>query len=159
MCHSQNSSLWPGARLLTALSGFGDLAAAFRGEDLKAEPTLGEVGRAFRRHAELMVEFWSGDEGRACRDMRKHVAWYFKGYPVGGEVRAALALADSLQQIDDLLATMDPDERYPGEAAEGPRGRAGSAHHRAPPAPLARPRDVVARAPPARRHRSAGPCR
>ncbi|KIU04214.1 tRNA dihydrouridine synthase DusB [Frigoribacterium sp. MEB024] len=105
---------------------FGDLAAAFRGEDLKAEPTLGEVGRAFRRHAELMVEFWSGDEGRACRDMRKHVAWYFKGYPVGGEVRAALALADSLQQIDDLLATMDPDEQYPGEAAEGPRGRAGS---------------------------------
>jgi nifR3 family TIM-barrel protein len=95
---------------------FGDLAAA----------TLGEVGRAFRRHAELMVEFWSGDEGRACRDMRKHVAWYFKGYPVGGEVRAALALADSLQQIDDLLATMDPDEQYPGEAAEGPRGRAGS---------------------------------
>jgi len=105
---------------------FGDLAAAFRGEDLKAEPTLGEVGRAFRRHAELMVEFWSGDEGRACRDMRKHVAWYFKGYPVGGEVRAALALADSLQQIDDLLATMDPHEQYPGEAAEGPRGRAGS---------------------------------
>ncbi|ROS54531.1 tRNA dihydrouridine synthase DusB [Frigoribacterium sp. PhB24] len=105
---------------------FGDLAAAFRGENLKAEPTLGEVGRAFRRHAELMVEFWSGDEGRACRDMRKHVAWYFKGYPVGGEVRAALALADSLQQIDDLLATMDPDEQYPGEAAEGPRGRAGS---------------------------------
>jgi nifR3 family TIM-barrel protein len=105
---------------------FGDLAAAFRGDDLKAEPTLGEVGRAFRRHAELMVDFWSGDEGRACRDMRKHVAWYFKGYPVGGEVRAALALADSLQQIDDLLATMDPDEQYPGEAAEGPRGRAGS---------------------------------
>lgn len=105
---------------------FGDLAAAFRGEDLKAEPTLGEVGRAFRRHAELMVEFWSGDEGRACRDMRKHVAWYFKGYPVGGEVRAALALADSLQEIDDLLATMNPDELYPGEAAEGPRGRAGS---------------------------------
>ncbi|KQO82750.1 tRNA-dihydrouridine synthase [Frigoribacterium sp. Leaf263] len=105
---------------------FGDLAAAFRGEDLKAEPTLGEVGRAFRRHAELMVEFWSGDEGRACRDMRKHVAWYFKGYPVGGETRSALALADSLSEIDDLLATLDPDELYPGAAAEGPRGRAGS---------------------------------
>src|SRR5205814_8416440 len=69
---------------------FGDLAAAFRGEVAKAEPSLGEVARAFRRHAELLVDFF-GEEDRACRDIRKHVAWYFKGYPVGGEVRASLA--------------------------------------------------------------------
>ncbi|GAB2972550.1 tRNA dihydrouridine synthase DusB [Frigoribacterium salinisoli] len=105
---------------------FGDLAAAFRGEEQKAEPTLGEVARAFRRHAELLVEFYEGDEPHACRDIRKHVAWYFKGYPVGGDVRAALAMVDSLQQIDDLLATLDADQAYPGADAEGPRGRAGS---------------------------------
>ena len=105
---------------------FGDLAAAFRGEEQKAEPTLGEVARAFRRHAELLVEFYEGDEPHACRDIRKHVAWYFKGYPVGGDVRAALAMVDSLQQIDDLLATLDGHQAYPGADAEGPRGRAGS---------------------------------
>jgi nifR3 family TIM-barrel protein len=105
---------------------FGDLAAAFRGEEQKAEPALGEVAAAFRRHAELLVEFYDGDEPHACRDIRKHVAWYFKGYPVGGDTRAALAAVESLQQMDDLLATLDADQPYPGDAAEGPRGRAGS---------------------------------
>jgi len=105
---------------------FGDLAAAFRGEALQAQPTLGEAAHAYRRHVELLIEFYDGEEARACRDMRKHVAWYFKGYPVGGETRAALAMSSSTQEIDDLLATLDVDQPYPGREAEGPRGRAGS---------------------------------
>nr|WP_121371746.1 tRNA dihydrouridine synthase DusB [Frondihabitans australicus] len=104
---------------------FGDLAAAFRGEEHHAQPSLGEVARAFRRHAELLVEFF-GDEDRGCRDIRKHVAWYFKGYPVGGDLRAALATVPNLEVLDELLATLDGDLPYPGEGAEGPRGRAGS---------------------------------
>ncbi|MDI2097953.1 tRNA dihydrouridine synthase DusB [Ruicaihuangia caeni] len=104
---------------------FGDLAAAFRGEQRKAQPTLGEVASAFKRHAELLVEFFD-DEDRACRDIRKHVAWYFKGYPVGGEFRSSLAMVESLERIDELLATLDWSMPYPGEAVEGPRGRAGS---------------------------------
>jgi len=105
---------------------FGDLAAGFCGEDTRYRPSLVEVGQAFRRHAELLSEFFGGDEARACRDIRKHVAWYFKGYPIGGDLRAQLALVDSLQQIDDLLGTLDPEQGYPGEDVEGPRGRAGS---------------------------------
>lgn len=105
---------------------FGDLAAAFRGEKRKATPTLGEVGDALRRHAELLVEFFDGDELRGCRDIRKHVAWYFKGYPVGGELRARLAQTESLQHLDDMLGELDRDAPYPGEAAEGQRGRAGT---------------------------------
>ena len=104
---------------------FGDLAAAFRGEKLKAEPTLGEVAQAFKRHAELLVEFFD-DEDRACRDIRKHVAWYFKGYAVGGELRASLATVGTLQQIDDLLGALDWSQHYPGADAEGQRGRAGT---------------------------------
>jgi nifR3 family TIM-barrel protein len=114
---------------------FGDLAAAFRARSgqLSAEeasaatahPDLGEVMAAFRRHAELLVEFFESEE-RGCRDIRKHVAWYFKGYPVGGELRARLATVESLQQLDDLLGTLDPTLPYPGEDAEGPRGRAGT---------------------------------
>ncbi|RZU65409.1 nifR3 family TIM-barrel protein [Microterricola gilva] len=104
---------------------FGDLAAAFRGEDVMFQPNLGQVAEAFRRHAELLVEFFE-DEDRGCRDVRKHVAWYFKGYPVGGELRARMATVESLQSLDDLLGTLDWDQPYPGEGAEGPRGRAGT---------------------------------
>ncbi|MHA7986671.1 tRNA dihydrouridine synthase DusB [Rathayibacter sp. CAU 1779] len=114
---------------------FGDLSAAFRahaGQITEAEaaaatahPSLGQVAAAFRRHAELLVEFFESEE-RGCRDIRKHVAWYFKGYPVGGELRAKLATVESLQQLDDLLGTLDPSIGYPGEDAEGPRGRAGT---------------------------------
>jgi nifR3 family TIM-barrel protein len=104
---------------------FGDLAAAFRGEDRKAQPSLGDVARTFRRHAELLTEFFHSEE-RGCRDIRKHVAWYFKGYPVGGELRAKLATVESLAQLDDLLGTLDWSMPYPGEGAEGPRGRAGT---------------------------------
>jgi nifR3 family TIM-barrel protein len=104
---------------------FGDLAAGFRGENRKAEPTLGEVAATFRRHAELLAQFFDSEE-RGCRDIRKHVAWYFKGYPVGGDLRARLATVESLAQLEELLATLDPAQPYPGEGAEGPRGRAGS---------------------------------
>ncbi|GAA4190214.1 tRNA dihydrouridine synthase DusB [Microbacterium oryzae] len=104
---------------------FGDLAAAFGAEGVEVDATLGFVAQAFRRHAELLVEFFD-DEDRGCRDIRKHVAWYFKGYPVGGDLRARLATASSLAEIDDLLGELDHDAPYPGAAAEGQRGRAGT---------------------------------
>ncbi|HEY9478297.1 MAG TPA: tRNA dihydrouridine synthase DusB [Microbacteriaceae bacterium] len=104
---------------------FGDLHAAFQGTAQTAHPSLGTVAAALRRHTELLVEFF-GSEEWACRDIRKHISWYFKGYPVGGDTRAALALVESLQQMDDLLGTLDWDAPYPGEPAEGPRGRAGT---------------------------------
>jgi nifR3 family TIM-barrel protein len=104
---------------------FGDLASAFGADAPAVDADLAFVARAFRRHAELLVEFFE-DEGRGCRDIRKHVAWYFKGYPVGGETRARLATASSLDEIDELLAELPLDAPYPGAAAEGQRGRAGT---------------------------------
>jgi nifR3 family TIM-barrel protein len=111
---------------------FGDLGASFRGPSTssgttpKIEPDLGFVATAIRRHAELLVEFFDGDEDRACRDIRKHVAWYFKGYAVGGDLRASLATVQSLAMMDDLLAQLDWTQPYPGPDAEGQRGRAGT---------------------------------
>ena len=105
---------------------FGDLQAALRGEEIRVQPGLGAVAQAFRRHAELLVEFFDGDEDRACRDIRKHVAWYFKGYPVGSDIRARLATVESLQQMDDYLGELDATAPYPGAGVEGPRGRQGT---------------------------------
>ncbi|WP_311836059.1 tRNA dihydrouridine synthase DusB [Cellulomonas fimi] len=104
---------------------FADLAAAFAGSDERVRPGLREVATVIRRHAELMVEHF-GEESKALREMRKHMAWYLKGYVVGGQLRAALGLVSTLTELDDLLATLDLDQPYPGEAAEGQRGRAGS---------------------------------
>ncbi|MEY3472703.1 MAG: hypothetical protein RLY22_206 [Actinomycetota bacterium] len=114
---------------------FGDLQAAFdeyqRNPHSEAavnpiQPNLGEVADAFKRHAELLVEFFE-NENHACRDIRKHVAWYFKGYPVGGEFRASLAQVQSLTHMDEILGTLDRTQAYPGDEAEGPRGRLGGA--------------------------------
>jgi len=114
---------------------FGDLAAAFRAERgessdpstqrVTAQPDLGAVLDAMRRHAELLVEFFD-DEDHGCRDFRKHVAWYLKGYGVGGDIRRALAMVESLEQMDEVMSGLDRSLPYPGNDAEGPRGRAGS---------------------------------
>lgn len=103
---------------------FGELARAFGAEAPEVDATLGFVAQAFRRHAVLLTEFFE-DEDRACRDIRKHVSWYFKGYPVGSEIRTGLATASSLAEIDDFLARLDWNAPYPGADAEGQRGRAG----------------------------------
>jgi nifR3 family TIM-barrel protein len=104
---------------------FADLAAAFAGSDARVRPGLREVAGVVHRHAELMVEHF-GEQSKALREMRKHMAWYFKGYVVGGELRRALGLVSTLVELDDLLAALDLDQPYPGEPAEGPRGRSGA---------------------------------
>ena len=95
------------------------------GTSARVQPTLGEVTATMRRHTEYLVEFY-GDEFKACRDIRKHIAWYLKGFPAGSTVRNQLALVDSLDALDRLISTMEADAPWPGEAAEGQRGRAGS---------------------------------
>jgi nifR3 family TIM-barrel protein len=110
---------------------FADLAAAFAGDDRRLRPTLGGVLATLRRHLVLLVEHYAATypqdaERRACRDIRKHMAWYLKGYVVGHETRAKLSLIDSLEEFDELVAGLDADQPYPGEPAEGHRGRGGS---------------------------------
>ncbi|HJA05466.1 MAG: tRNA dihydrouridine synthase DusB [Candidatus Microbacterium stercoravium] len=105
---------------------FGELARAFGGEAPVVDATLSFVAQAFRRHAELLVDFYE-DELRGCRDIRKHAGWYFKGYPVGGEMRGRFTKVDTLADIDALIAELDLSAPYPGEGVEGPRGRSGRA--------------------------------
>ena len=81
-----------------------------------------------RRHAELLSEHMG--EERGCKEFRKHVSWYLKGFRAGGELRHSLALVDSLAALDVLLAELDPDEPFPVAELGTPRGRQGSPRER-----------------------------
>jgi nifR3 family TIM-barrel protein len=107
---------------------FRDLAAAFAGEQVATLPTLGEVRAVMRRHAELLCEHMG--EERGCKEFRKHVSWYLKGFSAGGQLRHSLALVDSLAALDELLAELDPDEPFPVQELGTPRGRQGSPRNR-----------------------------
>ncbi|WP_062201939.1 tRNA dihydrouridine synthase DusB [Demequina salsinemoris] len=112
---------------------FADLQAAFEGRADRVKPGLREVADTIYRHGELMVDTFGGDEGKAMREIRKHMAWYLKGYPVGGEARRALGLVETLAELRGRLDGLDLDTPYPGAEAEGARGRQGSARQPALP--------------------------
>ncbi|MDO5091955.1 MAG: tRNA dihydrouridine synthase DusB [Propionibacteriaceae bacterium] len=101
---------------------FGDLAAAFAGQGQRARPTLGEVGAMLIRHAQRLVALM-GERG--VIDLRKHMAWYFKGYPVG-ELRRQFAMVSSLEELRDLVGQLDADQPFPVGELGTPRGRQGS---------------------------------
>lgn len=122
---------------------FADLAAAFAGRDEKVMPNLGEVAKVMRRHAELLVDWYTDaggpiDGDRSLRpekrrkvsaqehgvtDFRKHVAWYLKGFPVGGQLRRSLSMASSLAELDEHLAKLDSSVPFPESVLGQPRGR------------------------------------
>ncbi len=103
---------------------FRDLADAFAGRDTRTLPSLGEVAAMVRRHGELMAGLYGEQHG--LTELRKHMAWYFKGFPVGGEVRRGLATVSSLAELDDNLARLDPEVTFPVGELASPRGRQGT---------------------------------
>jgi nifR3 family TIM-barrel protein len=103
---------------------FRDLAVAFDGGEALNLPALGEVATVMRRHGQLLADLMG--EQRGLRDFRKHVPWYLKGFPAGGELRAALGMVDSLTLLDELLNQLDPSAPFPVQELGAPRGRQGS---------------------------------
>ena len=102
---------------------FGDLAAAMRGEPLRHRPTLGQVGEMLLRHAQLLADVMG--ERHGLTDLRKHMAWYFKGYPVG-ELRRHFAMVSSMDELRGLIDQLDADAEFPVAELGTPRGRQGS---------------------------------
>ncbi|GAA2291370.1 tRNA dihydrouridine synthase DusB [Glycomyces scopariae] len=116
---------------------FGDLEAAFSGREARLMPSLGEVAKVMLRHAQLLVEWIAGAESyearrnidaeeHGCREFRKHVAWYLKGFPVGGELRRSLAMVSTLNELEDLLGRLDAAAPFPESTIGKPRGRTNS---------------------------------
>ncbi|MET0865785.1 MAG: tRNA dihydrouridine synthase DusB [Nakamurella sp.] len=106
---------------------FAELAAAFDGRQSPTPPDLRAVAGILRRHAALLCAEMGPDRG--IRDLRKHIAWYLKGFAVGSEPRRLLGMVSSLDELDSLLAGLDLDQPFP-VAGDGPRGRQGSPQRR-----------------------------
>ena len=107
---------------------FADTVAALHGSAARTRPDLDEVIAVVEEHGRLLAAEMG--EERGVRDLRKHVGWYLRGYPVGGRARDALVHVSTLAGLHEALAAVRarlPEVvPYPGETVERPRGRSGS---------------------------------
>jgi nifR3 family TIM-barrel protein len=104
---------------------FGELEAVLTGRPKPPPRTLGHALATLGRHGRLLCEHH--DPYKGIRELRKHVAWYLKGYPVGSESRRRLGMVSSLDELDELLGRLDAvsGHELPFDA-DSPRGRQGS---------------------------------
>jgi nifR3 family TIM-barrel protein len=103
---------------------FGQLSAAFAGKEIPKDPGLEVVSQIIKRHAVLLCELYG--EYKGIRDIRKHMAWYLKGFSVGNQLRTSLAMVESLENLDFLLEKLDINQAFPEVVVDKPRGRVGS---------------------------------
>lgn len=102
---------------------FAELAAELNGLPAPAQPTLGDVAAIIVRHGQLLADHHGEDKG--MREIRKHVAWYLRGFPAGSDLRQRLSLVTTLDELRELVASLPADAPFP-EDGHGPRGRQGS---------------------------------
>ncbi|MEJ4113480.1 tRNA dihydrouridine synthase DusB [Corynebacterium kroppenstedtii] len=107
---------------------FAELSAALHGQPLPKQPTFAQVCTIIVRHTRLLAAH-SG-ESTACRDIRKHMGWYLRGYPAGSELRQKIMQISSITELTHILDTAMADPTVatalPNDA-DGARGRQGSA--------------------------------
>lgn len=72
------------------------------------------------RHGQLLVDHFGEKMGMNL--FRKHPSWYLKGFPAGPVVRDALARVGSVEELEILVAKLDPDVPFPEEAHRMVRG-------------------------------------
>lgn len=91
---------------------FRELVDTFDGGQPGEPPTLGVLAETVLEHARLLVSL--RDETR-IPSFRKHLAWYLKGYPVGGDTRRAASAVETLADIEALLTALPADAELPPE--------------------------------------------
>lgn len=77
---------------------FREIAADLRGEPIPARPSPAEKAELLGRHVALYVE--TRGEYKACRELRKHLLWYFRDTAAEGELRRRLR---SIERVEDIL--------------------------------------------------------
>ena len=109
---------------------FAELLDEFEGRTPGPPPTLGEIADTIVEHATLLVSL--RDETRVP-SFRKHLAWYLKGYPVGGDTRRAASAVNTLADIEAFAAAL------PADAALPPENRRLARSHTGGPRPVSLP--------------------
>ncbi len=73
------------------------------GQPLAQEPTLADRAHVALEHAQQYERDFPGDSFFA---MRKHLAWYIKGFPNASSLRTALVQTNSAQEVAELLEVL-----------------------------------------------------
>ncbi|MGI9016397.1 MAG: tRNA dihydrouridine synthase [Euzebya sp.] len=99
---------------------FGDLQAALEGRSLPTPPDLRSVVGMLADHTALLVQHLGEHAG--MRDIRKHTSWYLQGFTIGKRLRLALRQVEHLEELEELLDTVDLDIPMPESAMTMQRG-------------------------------------
>jgi nifR3 family TIM-barrel protein len=100
---------------------FRDLAGVFRGEEPPDPPSLGEVAAIALDHARELVAFFG--EHLGVLHMRRHGAWYTKGFRGTAELRATLNRATTLAHLETMFGALDPTIPYPVDGIRAKRSK------------------------------------
>ncbi len=69
------------------------------------EPSLQDKIRLAIEHSQVYETFLSED---SFQSMRKHLAWYIKGFPQASDIRVQLMQANNATQVEKILNQIDP---------------------------------------------------
>ena len=86
---------------------YGQTAQFLREGHYQPEPTLAERNALILHHARLVCQFKG--EFIAIREMRKHVAWYYKGIPHAARLREAVNHVETYAELEALLLEQSTD--------------------------------------------------
>jgi nifR3 family TIM-barrel protein len=102
---------------------FRELAQVFDGGEPDLPPRQGAVAAILLDHARRLVAFFGPRMG--ILQTRKWTAWYTKGFRGSAAVRAELTEIETLEQLAELLARLDPSEPFPRAALRAGRAKGG----------------------------------
>jgi nifR3 family TIM-barrel protein len=102
---------------------FRDLADVFAGREPLDPPDFGEISITMMKHARGLAAFMG--ELAGMRAFRKHSAWYTKCFPGSAPLRDALMRVESLDQLAETIASVDPRTPFPPAAVRVSRGKSG----------------------------------
>src|SRR6186713_606486 len=102
---------------------FRDLDDVLQGREPQNPPQLGEIVAIMLRHARALAS-WLG-EGSALRSFRRHGSWYTKGFPLSGELRAAIMRIETIDDLIRVFENVDRSHPFPPTAMRVIRGKTG----------------------------------
>jgi nifR3 family TIM-barrel protein len=102
---------------------FSELALAFSGRTPGPQPCLGEIRGIMRTHAERLIDFFGPEVGML--QMRKWSLWYTSGFHGASALRADLLRVERLEQMEALVARLDPTEPFPAGGLRTSRAKDG----------------------------------